>query len=432
MTRMILTFELAGDMTMLKLDDAPQDIVGLGENEPVDVSQLPSGTLIERGEALLALLYKHQAVRRGLAAALAVPPGSAPYPLYFHMRAAAADSLPWEQIYALPHGFFALDQRWPVGRIAARVRRVTDRIFAPPLKIVAVLSAAGRAGAPQLQALLQAVADADATATGVSLHVISGEQAVLDAATGPGVTAELIAPTAPELARQLTRASRHVLHTLCHGGLVAGVRTLAFGHLADFEAGFTDSGSVRLSVPELLDALLPCNPWLLVLSACESAQASGSQDGPALAHDPASGGIPAVIGMRRLVDLTDTNRFCRALYPEVLSIIQAALAPEQPHGVRTIDWAAALTGPRKVMSGDDPSLADAWTDPVLYAQNYELRIFPPSDQLSPADYAGLRAKLDKFQGYLANLDPAKTASGLIDEVRSRIGELQTTLAEAGG
>jgi hypothetical protein len=49
-----------------------------------------------------------------------------------------------------------------------------------------------------------------------------------------------------------------------------------------------------------------------VLSACDTAEAA---DGPALAHDLVVGGIPAVAGMRRLVDLTDANRFCAAPLP---------------------------------------------------------------------------------------------------------------------
>jgi CHAT domain len=71
-----------------------------------------------------------------------------------------------------------------------------------------------------------------------------------------------------------------------------------------------------------------------VLSACDTAEAA---DGPALAHALVAGGIPAVVGMRRLVDLTDANRFCAALYPEVLAAIRTAVAADGPPGARTID-----------------------------------------------------------------------------------------------
>ena len=262
MMRTIVTFERLGTETTFKLDDAPLDIPGLGENLVIDISHVTGGTLVERGEALIALLNRHEPIRAGLGAVLASPPGSAPSPLYFHVRAASADALEWEQIYAAPYGFCALDKRWPVGRIAARSRPVNDRTFTPPLRIVAVLSAAGRSGVPQLQAILAGLRTPEAAAIGVSLHVISGEEAVLSAAVGPGVTSELIAATVPGLARQITRARPHILHTLCHGGAVAGLRTLAFAHLGDFEAGIQDSGSVRLSVPDLVEVLRPATRGL--------------------------------------------------------------------------------------------------------------------------------------------------------------------------
>ena len=97
---------------------------------------------------------------------------------------------------------------------------------------------------------------------------------------------------------------------LCHGGMSAGVRTLALATAADF-AGQEETGLVRLKVADLVGALAKCNPWLVVLAACETAE---SGDGPALAHDLANSGVPAVIGMRRLVDIGDTDRFCAALY----------------------------------------------------------------------------------------------------------------------
>ena len=63
------------------------------------------------------------------------------------MMAASADELPWEQIYDVQHGFCALDERWPIGRIARRRRQIKVRTFEPPLRIVAVLSAAVLLGA---------------------------------------------------------------------------------------------------------------------------------------------------------------------------------------------------------------------------------------------------------------------------------------------
>jgi hypothetical protein len=436
MIRTILTFERFGEQTMLKLDRAPRDFPGLGDNCLVNLATLPDGTLVQRGEGLVNLLQNHRAVREMLTDALAAPPGSAPSPLYFHVRASSADLVAWEMIYSPAHGFCALDRRWPVGRIAGMSKPLETRAFTPPLRILAILSAAARDGLPQLKALADALDQADAATIGTRLHVISGDQDVCDEAQRRGATAELIDSTPPGLARQITDAQPHLLHVLCHGGAAAaGVRTLAFAHNADFDAfplGDPDPdaiGSVRLPVADLVAALLPCNPWLVALSACESALASGSQDGLAFAHEMVSGGIPAVIGMRRLVDLTDTNRFCAAFYPAALAVIRQAITPGQPQ-VRTVDWAEALTDPRRVMSGADPTMFDSWTDPVLYVQDDPLQVFLPSPQLPSADYAGQQGKLDQFRGALATLDPATTHPDMIEDLRARIAELDAALPQA--
>jgi hypothetical protein len=438
--RTVLTFESLGNQTTLKLDLAPGVFDGLGRMDLVDLAALPEGTLAERGAALLTLLQNHQTVRDGLATVLAAPPGSAPSPLYFHVRTSTADLIAWEQLYEAQRGFFALDRRWPVGRIAQQKKQLEPRAFTPPLRIVAVLAAAGRDGGPQLRALLEACETAGAAAVEVALHVISGDPDVLEQARLGGASTQEIAPTPPGLARQVTEAKPHLLHVLCHGGgAAAGVRRLAFAHGADVDAaafgGADGLGSIRMSVAELVGALLPCNPWLVVLSACQSAQAGVADGGTGVAHEMASSGIPAVVGMRRLVDLTETNRFCAALYPEVLALIGQALAPGGPAGqpqVRSIDWAEAMTAPRVVLSGIDPVAADSWTDPVLYVQDAQLQVFQPAPQLSSADFQHLRGKIDEFQARIATLDPATTPPQLMAELQARVAELEAELAQAGG
>jgi CHAT domain len=179
--------------------------------------------------------------------------------------------------------------------------------------------------------------------------------------------------------------------------------------------------------------LQACDPWLVVLAACESAGAAANvANGRALAHEMVENGITAVIGMRRLVDLTDTNRFCEHLYPGVLAEIRKAVQPMAvgESGERMIDWAVTLTTPRKVMSNGDPAEADSWLDPVLYAQMEELRIFPPQ-RLSPEEIAELQGRLDKFRAFLAAQDPATLAPDVEAEVRALIADTEEKLASGG-
>ncbi|MFI6984999.1 CHAT domain-containing protein [Embleya sp. NPDC050154] len=420
--RTVLGFEPFGDSTVLKLREAPADIPGLGTNELTDVTD-PGGPIASRGAALLERLLRHPVVSRGLDVALAQKPAAGPGPLYLHLVSNQADQLPWEQLLSAPQGFIALDARWPIARIAAIRSPVDRRTFAPPLTIVAVLSAALRSGVPQLQALLAATALPDARALDTHLHVISAEKAVLDAVTATGrpeVTAEAMPGSAPELARRITAARPHIVHLLCHGGASAGVRTLAFAHTADVDAG-EPVGSVQLKLPDLVVALLPCSPWLVVLGACQTAQTS---DTLSLAHELVSHGLPAVAGMRRLIDLNDTDRFCAALYPEVIATVRTAVKDAGEH---EIDWAATLTAPRQAMAQADPTLTDSWSDPVLYVQDNPLRIVS-SSALGVSDTANLQGQLDTFERFRATLDPTTADPGLVERVDALIAGLRARLA----
>jgi hypothetical protein len=219
MSRTVVGFELLGTQTVFKLEDAPTDIPGMLENAPCDVSPLPAGSVTDRGSALASRLRDHPAVRAGLDQLLAQPPTADPSPLYFHVVARSADDLPWEQLYAPGLGFWALDRRWPVGRISRRRRPLADRAFTPPFTILAVLSAAGQSGVRQVRALLRSTEDPALQAMGVHLHVLSAEEAVLaevaavttaqDGAAAPlrtNVTSETLAGTVPGALYQITNA----------------------------------------------------------------------------------------------------------------------------------------------------------------------------------------------------------------------------------
>ncbi len=104
-----------------------------------------------------------------------------------------------------------------------------------------------------------------------------------------------------------------MLHLLCHGMTVAGERTLAFASVGDVDAEVDEAGSISVPIKDLARELQTCDPWLVVLAACQTADASAGER--AFAHDLVSLGVTATIGMRRLVDLKDTDK----LLPRALS-----------------------------------------------------------------------------------------------------------------
>ncbi|MCC9711835.1 hypothetical protein E4N62_45480 [Streptomyces sp. MNU76] len=244
MTRVVLAFEPVGippeDQVVLKLEDAPTDIPNMGCNAPTDVSDI-EGSIMQRGTELRDRLGLHPPVKMGLEAALMQPAVSPPMPLYFRMVSSRADQLPWEELFDQERKFVALDARWPIVRIAARRRKVSPRGFSPPLRLVAVLAAAGYSAVPQAETLLAAIRSPNAAHIGVHLHIISGDSDVLDtvAAAGlPGlVTAEFLPGTDGELAQKITDAHPDILHMLCHGGAIGGGEKAGLRHSRRLQCG---------------------------------------------------------------------------------------------------------------------------------------------------------------------------------------------------
>jgi hypothetical protein len=183
------------DRTFLMLDAAAANVM-MDNLSEVNLAVLPAaGTLAERGEALLKVLNTDAAVQQVLDRLLTNGENEAPAPIYFHVRAAAADAVIWEQLHA-KNTFVALDRRWPIGRICRQTQNVEVRDFAPPLRIVAVLAAAGRSGLAQLRALNNARAGIGLP---TSLHVISGDADLRAEVLAREATFEQIGTSGPAL-----------------------------------------------------------------------------------------------------------------------------------------------------------------------------------------------------------------------------------------
>ncbi|MFJ9597981.1 CHAT domain-containing protein [Streptomyces virginiae] len=436
--RTVVAFEQRGTRTLVKLAVCPVTIPDLGKLKYTTLPAVPDDrppSLADYGEALRALLAKHRPVARGLDNAFAQQIGTAS-PLYFHMVSTPADAVPWEQLHN-GERFCALDGRWPIGRIARIEQDVEPRGFVPPLRIVAVLSAAERDGLTQLAGLVRAATTLDARELGVHLHVISAQNELLEAARTaereeaylradgqtdrPVITVQALPGNEQDLSSCITAARPHILHLLGHGGIRANEPVFSLLTKADYAAQKAGEpvgmGSLVLPAQSLVRILKPCAPWLVVLGGCQTAAAVETQ---ALAHELVSLGIPAAVGMRRKVVLSVADRFCRALYPAVVSLVLAAVHDgEMP----VIDWASALTQPRVVLAGADPERADAWTDPVLYVQHSPFRVFPTSPR--KVELTGyLRFWLD----YRDNL-PDTTDPRVMNYVETRIAQTRELISE---
>lgn len=443
--RMIVAFDSLGAKTVMTLFKAPVSVNGINEGRSIRITPLQGIDAQQRGKELAKMLQRHAPVKQAMGFALAQPPATPPAPIYFRVASASADSLPWEQLFFTGQGFLALDERWPIGRIAKRVHDVRQRSFEAPFRVVAVLSAAGESGngLPQLKTLIRTVGEARAQGLDAALHIISGDEQVIDAVTAladPTVTVDWIASTPTDIARQIGDARPAILHLLCHGGYAApGIPGLNFATDTDFsaEAGM---GSNVVSIDALAGAL-DGSTWLVVLAACRTAAADdvaategaspvSSSGAQSAAHSLADRGVPAVIGMREIVDLSAMDRFCTSVYPELLSIVTRALA-EDGTTERIVEWAPALTAPRLASVTGDPVNDVTWSDPVLYVQQEELRVDSgPARGVDSEDLDALRGRLDEFLNFMQVLDPRTTPRALLKDVQVETSRLLREVAKA--
>ena len=105
---------------------------------------LTPGLIRTVGETLFDLLAKHEAVAQAIDSALLACDTLCP--IYVQVQAdSVVELVPWETLCHVGRGFLALSDTWPVARItsAGTVGDSSAVPFVPPLRMMALLSAAG-------------------------------------------------------------------------------------------------------------------------------------------------------------------------------------------------------------------------------------------------------------------------------------------------
>jgi len=415
---------------MVSLLRAPFDLPNAGQGRRVMLLELEGGDGKTRGKQLARLIRRCPPVKDVLRHVLQQNDvDEAVVPIYIRFSDEKVDRLPWEELYVLPPGFVALDARWPIARISARVQILKPRVLRLPFRVVAVLSAArDRPGLPQFEALVRAVDEAREASLPTRLHVLTGDKEVFDAATKlgePHITVEWLAATRSEVIEQIAAAKPAVLHILCHGGVRAAEPGLQVATPRDFR-NRAAVGSVYLGVNDVARALGAHESWLVVLAACDSANA---RTGQSLARALVDAGAPAVIGMRKITDLSATDLLVDKLYPQLFRLVKTA--SEEDTNDRGLEWAPALTAARQAAAaGVNLSRDLAWSESILYVQDDVLRFSLDSGaKLSPEEIAELRAEKEEWEAFLGRLDPATAPRNLLHDVKAKIQEIDTALAE---
>jgi hypothetical protein len=370
---------------LLKLVRAPVNIANPTDWRPFtcNPSTLPAlaqpnpAAVRQYGQTILGHLNQHPGVMEALQAAMAIPPGQR-CPIYFRVEVGQPERVYWETICDAAGHFLALDRRWPVGRVAeSRIAQESRwHTFSPPLRLMALISAAGVDATPEWQGLAGAIAQARNAGIGVEALVFVGQTALHDAiqaqiqnGTLQGVQVRPMPDRRAAIEDVIVSWRPHILHFFCHGHSGHGVAQLQLATFADeLQAKAAGSTVIHLTDLEAIAARRDIDIWLVVLNCCMGAQAV---DGlPSMARTLVSAGVPAVVAMAEPVAAADAHEFTGSFAPMLLGSLAQRLAAAQPNVPVEVEWADLLSSPRVALRDlhGEPSDHRYWALPVLYVR----------------------------------------------------------------
>ena len=381
------------------------------------------------GSSLLDSLAAHPAIGRAVDAALA---SQDPCPIYLRLLSPLAANYPWESMFSTANdSFLALESRWPIARIADNNPSERDvHFFAPPLRVLAVLSAVDVDAADEWRRMYARICEVrDRDGLDVDVRVVAGQHSLKDEIerlADPGVSVVLLDEKA-RIVSEIKSFDPHVLHFFCHGR-GAPSPLLELGTPRDHVTG---ESRIFIEPSEL--EISGLNTWLVVLNCCRGGSADGGVR--SLGHELVNAGYPAVVAMRESIDFRDANLFTSAFYESMLSMLARDLGTGE---TVKIEWSAALHGPRQALRdkhGEPPSESAArhrdWTFPVLYVRTDPLRV--NTIAVHPDHDDAVRDKLlGRVKGYSQaheQLD-ARTPQEAIDEVALLLQKALAQLAQA--
>ncbi|MET8863490.1 CHAT domain-containing protein [Nonomuraea sp. NPDC004580] len=379
------------------------------------------------GRLLAAKIRENPVVDTVLTRIMTHPAAPPSIPIYFRVSDADAHGLSWEALVS-DGNFIALDERWPILRIArgGNVTYGTERVFAPPLHLVCVLSAVGCPAVAEWQAIYSAVTQARTVRFPITVTLFAGEETeiinAVERLNDPGVAVRPVPANASDLLDALAalKPEPHLLHFYCHGTIAGDVRELAIGTISDFDNadGSFGPSSVKLKTQELGPVAKKAGTWAVILNTCRGAEAAG----PPLTHaeEIVNGGVPIAIGMRRQVDAEDASAFSAAFYPAAFRAIHEAVGATDS---ATMSWGDTVLQARRKLRdrhGADPALHDAWTVPVLYTRPGPFTVLPATP--AERDDTIQRLGTTRTTRGLLNVLPEGTPQDVLDELTAILSE----------
>jgi CHAT domain len=385
--------------------------------------QLPAwgedGVVHKYGTALYQALTQHPGVREALECALNSPPEEI-RPICFYLDSPDAELFCWETICNPEGKFLALgSDQWPIGRIAnspVSPSRLPHE-FAPPLKIMAIISALGPTDREkswdqaEWTRLYESIRSRRSATFPIKLQVVVGQESLVEAVTkaraqDPELLEEVrtVPESAFELRNWISNFDPHLLHFFCHGSNDSAGPRLELARITDWDqkehsrdrrSSFTLNLDEMLTIPGINDV------WLVTLNCCEGSKAL--RDQWSLTAALVAQGVPAAVGMLESIEPKDSHHFCGYFYDAVLTKLERAFQRMRDgQGVEVIEWTGtlcdsrnALNAPGRVAKNNQP----AWTLPVIYVRRdqFQVRTAP---RLAPSAAERLQAVV---QGELQDL-----------------------------
>jgi hypothetical protein len=404
-----------------------------------------TGMTSDMGAYLVQGLRAHPAIGRALDRLMEAPANAIPSPIFLLMSA-DAENVPWETLFDREE-FLALDRRWPIARIGVDAAASAPALFEPPLRVVAVLSAAEVPAAAEWDELFGALSQ---SAVPVAVHAFVAEddlEARIRQAAAPNMTITVArVPPGRDLLAAIEDIRPHLLHLFAHGRVTHGFPEIQVATTSSW-GDATDTGHVVLE-PKAFGRLTSlAAPWVITMNVCRGAEAT---DTGSLAYTLLSMGFPAVAGMREPVSDVVARAFTKGFYRSLVETIGAA----QPGGGRLdLDLPAALIAARQeiceqlrdgLTSREAAASRREWTLPVLYLQGTGVAIErreqapavaagapagvpadPDSEERRTAIEANVALLRDMLDGPLPRMD-----ARAVDAIRAEIARQEAFLYES--
>ena len=392
---------------------------------------LSADAVRKAGERLMQALLKHPAVA---AAVQALPANHGTVtPLRIHIDADTSEALPWEALFDSQKNFLALDRRWPIVRLADSVNNEAGdirRSYVPPVKILAVLAAAGVDAQDEWTALYSSITAAPIP---TEVRVLVCQDSLLqdiNALGAPNISASFLNR---DVSRSIEDFAPNILHFFCHGSVDGGPH-LQLATRLDWDTN-APRGSIAFDKDWLQEpAGLDQHLWLITLNCCLGAAPT---DTYSLARSMVKEVAPAVVGMRTAVRVSDANLFCESFYGSLLDGLDALIASGADEV--EVDWSQYLHAPRRqfvVKYGNGKVMHAAasdfqeWTYPVLYMrpERFLLSTAAVNPALSVADVRGLQAEIQELQAAHDQLQGVRgVPQAALNEITQRINALKAEL-----